>query len=72
MGWHSVSTHLYREHSRSYDRWAVDTQAMQPICGRLSDILGRKYVLLGTLTIFMLGSLACALAQVSAMTVLKH
>jgi MFS family permease len=36
---------------------------MQPIYGRLSDIFGRKFVLLGSLTIFLIGSLACALAQ---------
>jgi len=43
----------------------LTVQAFQPICGRLSDIFGRKYVLLGSLLLFMLGSLACALAQVS-------
>ena len=37
---------------------------MQPIYGRLSDIFGRKVVLLASLTVFWLGSLACALAQV--------
>lgn len=31
--------------------------------GRLSDIFGRKSVLLGSLIIFLFGSLACALAQ---------
>jgi MFS family permease len=36
---------------------------MQPIYGRLSDIFGRKFVLLGSLFIFLMGSLACALAQ---------
>jgi MFS family permease len=39
------------------------SQSMQPIYGRLSDIFGRKFVLLGSLTIFLIGSLACALAQ---------
>lgn len=42
----------------------AELQAMQPIYGRLSDIFGRKVVLLASLTIFWLGSLACALAQV--------
>lgn len=42
----------------------ADLQAMQPIYGRLSDIFGRKVVLLASLTVFWLGSLACALAQV--------
>ena len=36
---------------------------MQPIYGRLSDIFGRKVVLLGSLLIFLIGSLACALAR---------
>jgi MFS family permease len=36
---------------------------MQPIYGRLSDIFGRKIVLLGSLTLFLVGSLACAVAQ---------
>jgi MFS family permease len=36
---------------------------MQPIYGRLSDIFGRKIILLISLVIFWLGSLACALAQ---------
>jgi MFS family permease len=37
---------------------------MQPIYGRLSDIFGRKVVLLASLLVFWIGSLACALAQV--------
>lgn len=41
---------------------------MQPIYGRLSDIFGRKVVLLASLVIFWIGSLACALAQVSRMS----
>lgn len=36
---------------------------MQPIYGRLSDIFGRKVILLASLVIFLLGSLACAVAQ---------
>jgi hypothetical protein len=40
-------------------------QAMQPIYGRLSDIFGRKFILLGSLVIFLIGSLACAVATVS-------
>lgn len=36
---------------------------MQPIYGRLSDIFGRKVILLISLLIFWLGSLSCALAQ---------
>ena len=41
----------------------LTSTALQPVYGRLSDIFGRKKVLLASLTIFMLGSLACALAQ---------
>ena len=40
-------------------------QAMQPIYGRLSDIFGRKIVLLASIAIFLIGSLAAALAHVS-------
>lgn len=45
---------------------------MQPIYGRLSDIFGRKVVLLASLVIFWFGSLACALAQVSVAPVLNQ
>lgn len=41
----------------------LTSTALQPVYGRLSDIFGRKVVLLGSLTIFLFGSLACALAQ---------
>ncbi|RSH92821.1 hypothetical protein EHS25_008267 [Saitozyma podzolica] len=43
--------------------YLLTSTSMQPIYGRLSDIFGRKFVLLGSLTIFLIGSLACALAQ---------
>lgn len=36
---------------------------MQPIYGRLSDIFGRKVILLISLFIFWIGSLSCSLAQ---------
>lgn len=41
----------------------LTSTALQPVYGRLSDIFGRKAVLLVSLTIFLFGSLACALAQ---------
>ena len=40
-------------------------QVMQPIYGRLSDIFGRKHILLACLAIFGIGSIMCAVAQVS-------
>ncbi|KAL1410653.1 hypothetical protein Q8F55_004672 [Vanrija albida] len=43
--------------------YMLTSTALQPVYGRLSDIFGRKAVLLGSLTIFFLGSLACALAR---------
>ncbi|GFZ49265.1 hypothetical protein JCM24511_07384 [Saitozyma sp. JCM 24511] len=43
--------------------YLLTSTVMQPIYGRLSDIFGRKIVLLGSLTLFLVGSLACAVAQ---------
>ncbi|TXT11261.1 hypothetical protein VHUM_02012 [Vanrija humicola] len=43
--------------------YMLTSTALQPVYGRLSDIFGRKSVLLGSLTIFFFGSLACALAK---------
>ncbi|KLT41071.1 putative tetracycline efflux protein [Cutaneotrichosporon oleaginosum] len=48
--------------------YMLTSTALQPVYGRLSDIYGRKSVLLGSLVIFMLGSLACALS--TSMTML--
>jgi MFS family permease len=45
---------------------------MQPIYGRLSDIFGRKVVLLASLLVFWIGSLACALAQVRVLIVYRR
>ena len=36
---------------------------MQPIYGRLSDIFGRKFILLASIVIFSAGSLGAALSQ---------
>ncbi|OWZ71858.1 hypothetical protein AYX14_02739 [Cryptococcus neoformans] len=43
--------------------YLLTSTATQPVYGRLSDIFGRKFTLLGCLFIFLMGSLACALAQ---------
>lgn len=43
--------------------YMLTSTALQPVYGRLSDIFGRKSVLLGSLTIFLFGSLACALSR---------
>jgi hypothetical protein len=68
MGRNGVSAYFYCEshdHPGSTGFVSTDSyQAMQPIYGRLSDIFGRKVVLLASLTVFWIGSLACALAQV--------
>ncbi|GAA5840582.1 hypothetical protein JCM11251_007619 [Rhodosporidiobolus azoricus] len=41
----------------------LTSSAMQPVWGRLSDVFGRKITLLVCLVIFLVGSLACALAK---------
>lgn len=41
----------------------IPQAACQPAYGRVGDILGRKAVLLGSLAIFMIWSLACALSK---------
>lgn len=41
----------------------LTSTALQPVYGRLSDIFGRKVVLLGSLVIFFIGSLACAVSK---------
>ena len=43
--------------------YLVASTASQPIYGRLSDIFGRKQVLLGVVAMFSVFSLACAVAQ---------
>ncbi|KAJ9099214.1 hypothetical protein QFC21_004094 [Naganishia friedmannii] len=43
--------------------YLLTSTAFQPIYSRLSDIFGRKVVLLVSLAIFWIGSLACALAR---------
>ncbi|GAA5878423.1 hypothetical protein JCM8547_003596 [Rhodosporidiobolus lusitaniae] len=37
--------------------------ALQPVWGRLSDVFGRKITLIACVAFFLLGSLACAVAQ---------
>lgn len=41
----------------------LTSTALQPVYGRLSDILGRKVVLISSLAVFLIGSLACAVSQ---------
>ncbi|KZT58921.1 MFS general substrate transporter [Calocera cornea HHB12733] len=43
--------------------YLVTSTVFQPIYGRVSDIFGRKFVLLFTLAIFLVGSILCAVAQ---------
>ncbi|WWC66326.1 uncharacterized protein I206_100227 [Kwoniella pini CBS 10737] len=43
--------------------YLLTSTTAQPIYGRVSDIFGRKFTLLACLFIFLMGSLACALAQ---------
>ena len=43
--------------------YLLTSTAFQPIYSRLSDIFGRKVILLLSLAIFWVGSLACALAN---------
>ncbi|KZO95510.1 MFS general substrate transporter [Calocera viscosa TUFC12733] len=43
--------------------YLVTSTVFQPIYGRVSDIFGRKFVLLFTLAIFLTGSILCAIAK---------
>lgn len=43
--------------------YLLTTTAVMPVHGRLSDLFGRKYALFGCMTVFFLGSLACAVSQ---------
>ncbi|KAK8865997.1 hypothetical protein IAR55_001148 [Kwoniella newhampshirensis] len=43
--------------------YLLTSTTAQPIYGRVSDIFGRKFTLLACLFIFLMGSMACALAQ---------
>ncbi|GJN87561.1 hypothetical protein Rhopal_000515-T1 [Rhodotorula paludigena] len=43
--------------------YLLTSTALQPVWGRLSDIFGRKYTLLACMSIFIIGSLGCAVAQ---------
>ncbi|EIW72421.1 hypothetical protein TREMEDRAFT_26105 [Tremella mesenterica DSM 1558] len=43
--------------------YLLTSTSMQPIYGRLSDIFGRKVVLLGSCAIFLIGSIACAVSN---------
>lgn len=43
--------------------YLLTSTAFQPLYGRLSDIFGRKVILLGCLSIFLVGSILCAISQ---------
>ncbi|GAA5840937.1 hypothetical protein JCM9279_001265 [Rhodotorula babjevae] len=43
--------------------YLLTSSAVQPVWGRLSDVFGRKITLLSCVAIFLVGSLACALAK---------
>ncbi|KAK4058352.1 hypothetical protein OIO90_000510 [Microbotryomycetes sp. JL221] len=43
--------------------YLLTSTAFQPLWGRASDIFGRKITLIACVVVFLLGSLACALAQ---------
>ena len=45
-----------------FTAYLLSSTAVTPIFGKLSDLYGRRLLLLSGLAIFMLGSLACALA----------
>jgi hypothetical protein len=49
--------------SASGTSYLLTSTACQPLYGRLSDIFGRKAMLLFALGIFFVGSIACAVAQ---------
>ncbi|HVG51894.1 MAG TPA: MDR family MFS transporter [Xanthobacteraceae bacterium] len=42
--------------------YLVTSTVAAPLCGKLSDIYGRRLVMMSALGLFMLGSIACALA----------
>lgn len=43
--------------------YLLTSTAFQPIYGRLSDVFGRGPVLVGSMTIFLIGSILCAVSQ---------
>jgi MFS family permease len=43
--------------------YLLTSTACQPMYGRLSDIFGRKVILLASMAIFLLGSILCAVSQ---------
>ncbi|GAA5852322.1 hypothetical protein JCM8547_006738 [Rhodosporidiobolus lusitaniae] len=61
----TISAHFDAGRSSSFvaAAYLLTSSAMQTVWGRLSDVLGRKVTLLTCLAIFLIGSLACALAK---------
>lgn len=42
--------------------YLLTSSAVMPLYGKLGDLFGRKYVMIATITLFLLGSLLCGLA----------
>lgn len=59
----SASFDAGRSSSWVASAYLLTSTAFQPIWGRLSDIWGRKVAVLSCVVLFIIGSLACALAQ---------
>ncbi|OJJ45121.1 hypothetical protein ASPZODRAFT_18031 [Penicilliopsis zonata CBS 506.65] len=62
-------------HSASIESWVgtaylLTSTSCQPLYGRLSDIFGRKMVLLGSMAFFLLGSILCAVSQSMIMLII--
>lgn len=55
--------HSGRESSWIATAYLLTSLAFTPIYGRWSDVLGRKQVLITSMIIFTVSSLACALAR---------
>ncbi|PSR76213.1 major facilitator superfamily domain-containing protein [Coniella lustricola] len=62
-------------HDASISSWVgtaylLTSTACQPLYGRLSDVFGRKAVLLGSMGFFLFGSILCAVAQSMVMLII--
>lgn len=49
--------------------YLLTSTACQPLYGRISDIFGRKLVLLGSMLFFLIGSILCAVSQSMVMLI---
>ena len=59
-----ITSHFKASHSAAWlsTVFILTFTIFQPIYGRLSDVVGRKHLYLGTISIFALGTVWCALA----------